>query len=66
MLVFVTLVAILLALCGKPILDARKQRQLIALIQSYGGENHHDLNFRNGNERTIRFSNISSSKNDSF
>jgi hypothetical protein len=39
-------------------LDARKQRQLISLIQSYGGENLHDLNFKNGLERTIRFPNM--------
>lgn len=58
MLVLVTIVAILLAIGGKRMLDARKQRQLITLIQSYGGENHHDLNFENALERTIRFPNM--------
>ena len=50
--------AVLFAVGGKRIVDARKQRQLITLIQSYGGENHHDLNFENGLERTIRFPNM--------
>lgn len=58
LLVLVAVVAILLAIGGKRMLDARKQRQLITLIQSYGGENHHDLNFKNGQERTIRFPNM--------
>lgn len=39
-------------------INARKQRQIVTLIQSYGGENHHDLNFKNGTERTIRFPNM--------
>ena len=57
LLVLVAVFAILLAIGGKRMLDARKQRQLITLIQSYGGENHHDFNFKNGQERTIRFPN---------
>lgn len=58
LLVLVAAFAILLAIGGKRMFDARKQRQLITLIQSYGGENHHDLNFMNGLERTIRFPNM--------
>ena len=58
LLVLVAVAAIVLALGGKRVLDARNQRQLITLIQSYGGENHHDLNFKNGSERTIRFPNM--------
>jgi hypothetical protein len=52
------LVAIVLAFGGKRVNEARKQRQLIALIQSYGGENHHELNFKDGTERTIRLPNM--------
>ena len=58
LLVLVAVLAILLAFGGRRMLNARKQRQLITLIQSYGGENHHDLNFKNGPERTIRFPNM--------
>ena len=58
LLVLVLLVAVLLALGGKRILEARNQRQLITLIQSYGGENYHERNFRDGCERTIRFPNM--------
>jgi hypothetical protein len=58
LLVLVTILAVVLSFGGKRVVDARKQRQLIAMIQSYGGENHHDLNFKNATERTIRFSNM--------
>jgi Leucine-rich repeat (LRR) protein len=57
MLLF-ALTVILMAVGVNRMHDALKQRQLIALIQSYGGENHHDLNFQNGLERTIRFPNM--------
>jgi hypothetical protein len=56
--VLTAILAVLLAFGGKCVVDARKQRQLITLIQSYGGENHHNFNFTNGTERTIRFSNM--------
>ncbi|HEY3394530.1 MAG TPA: hypothetical protein VGK58_17600 [Lacipirellulaceae bacterium] len=52
------ILAVLLAFGGRRANDARKQRQLIALIQSYGGENYHNLDFTNGTERTIRFPNM--------
>jgi Leucine-rich repeat (LRR) protein len=58
LLILVAILAALLAFGGKRVNDARKQRQLIALIQSYGGENHHQLNFKNGSERTIRSPNM--------
>jgi hypothetical protein len=54
----IAIVAVTLSFGGKRVIDARKQRQLISLIQSYGGENHHDLNFKGAAERTIRFSNF--------
>jgi hypothetical protein len=56
--VLVAIVAVLLSFGGKRVIDARKQRQLIALIQSYGGENYYDLHFKNATERTIRFPNL--------
>jgi Leucine-rich repeat (LRR) protein len=56
--VLVAILSVLLALGGKRVADARKQRQLVTLIQSYGGESHHDRNFKDGVERTIRFSNM--------
>ena len=56
--VLVAILAVLLGIGSRRVLDARKQRQLITLIQSYGGENHHELNFKGGPERTIRFSNM--------
>jgi hypothetical protein len=57
-LILVSIVAVLLAIFGKRIHNAHKQRQLITLIQSYGGENYHDLNFKNHLERTIRLPNM--------
>jgi hypothetical protein len=56
--VLIAIVAVLLAFGGKRAMDARKQRQLITLIQSFGGENHHDRNFTIGVERTIRYPNM--------
>jgi hypothetical protein len=58
LLVLVAILAVLLSFGGKRVIDAGKQRQLISLIQSYGGENHHNLNFKGAAERTIRFSNM--------
>lgn len=58
LLVLVAILAVLLTYGGKRIVDARKQRQLISLIQSYGGENYHNLNFKGEAERTIRFPNL--------
>jgi hypothetical protein len=58
LLLFVGILAVLFAVGGKRVADARKQRQLISLIQSYGGENHHELNFTDAQERTIRFPNM--------
>lgn len=58
LLVVVTVVAVILAMVGKRVLEARKQRQLVELIQSCGGEHHHELNYKDGKERTIRFPNM--------
>lgn len=58
LLVLVAILAVLLAVGRKHAMDAYKQRQLITLIQSYGGENYHDLNFKGATERTIRFPNL--------
>lgn len=57
LLVLVAVFAVLFAFVGRRIVDARKQRQLIGLIQSLGVENYHELNFKNVAERTIRFPN---------
>lgn len=57
-LLFIAVVAILLAIGGRRVYHARKQRQLITLIHSLGGEHHHDLNFKNGTERSMRLQNM--------
>lgn len=58
LLVFMGLLAVLLGIVGQRVVDARKQRELIFLIQEYGGENHHEMNFTSEAERTIRFGNL--------
>jgi Leucine-rich repeat (LRR) protein len=58
LLLLFAVLALLLVFGGKWVRDAHNQRQLIALIQGYGGENHHNLNFKGEPERNIRFSNL--------
>ena len=58
LLVVVAVAAVFLSMIGKRTLEARKQRQLIELIQSCGGEPHHERNFKDGVERTIRLPNM--------
>jgi hypothetical protein len=57
-LIVVTLLAILLGIAGERGLRARKQQQLIALAESYGGETFYELNFTTEGERTLRFPNL--------
>ena len=57
LLALVTVLAILLAFGGNRMRSARRQRHLITLIQWYGGEDHHDFNFRNATERMVRVPN---------
>lgn len=53
-----TIAALLLAVIGQKVVQARKQRQLKSLAESFGGEPYHELYFEGGGKRTIRQPNM--------
>jgi hypothetical protein len=58
LLVLFTIAGVFLAVVGQKVVQARKQRQLNTLAESFGGEPLHELNFVVGTERTIRSPNL--------